>query len=779
MAKRNKHFEGRGGFRKKRGGGKSRNRGGQRNGNGKSNGNGRPKNGMENWANSSVPMGDGDLGNFDMDNDIYQPPVAGRRKYVSPETIANYYFGRKSSTNLNSMRMGGLRPGHYKNQDDDFSNASFRKRPMEFIKAKNVYDPSKELIKKLAERNQKIRSVDINDAELREEEVTVDVISDYENEVDMEDDNDLEEQQQDEVVFSTLENKVNQDLSHQLPDIVRKPDSELFFVDENGIDDENAVVPKEVYIKEELVEKMGENVEFDSTLTIGKVEIGLKHDEDNEIIVDRNPSKKYHPFHNYISNVIENMQREEDITDESDFEDENYEFDGKSFDDEEEYEDLDVTNITSENPSSKPNNLSEEMVSLHITDNNNAVTENNMIESPEKEDSNGPEFGFLEEDYAINTSEVAVDNIRMGANDNSYFVKCYRLFGDYDYKWIDESMFVEFLTEDLELPEHRIGAYLAYVKNRLIPQNEPPSPNYSNIPISDSSEEEEEEEEQGGRAFSDSDSDADDITDLGDDVDDLVSYSLKYAGSRNLEYETRSMEFSGKGKKKKLLVSEQLNLDNETLATLQSKLENRSSHKAKKRRQKEDFIDEQNRNSDDLFKKYPFGFHVLNIRDEFELFMSRNKERLIFPPLDPHGNKTVMKFANHYNTKSSKVGKANHTHVMVEKVRKTKWKKPNYNLITQLTRQRPIFMRIDVRQPNDNSIKENRGRRGVTAKFHVKEGEIVGENAPEIGQDNIGRRMLEKLGWSSGEGLGAHGNKGISEPVMARVKKNKSGLRHS
>ncbi|KAL3233865.1 Protein SQS1 [Nakaseomyces bracarensis] len=759
MAKRNKHFEGRGGFRKKRGGGKSRNRGGSRR-------EGTPSNrsAIDSWTNSSVPMGDGDLANPDV-RDVYEPPKP--RKYISPEAITNYYFGRKSSSNLNSMRMGGLRPGHHRDQDE-FSNVSFRKRPMEFIKAKNVYDPSKELIRKLAERNNHSQI----EIKVREEQEEIIIEENNDEILEEEEEEQEQEQEQEDVAMFTEEDT---EVPMTGPNIIEKPDHELFFVDENGVGDDEPLSTKEVYVHDDIKKTIGDNLTFDPTLTVGKVEIGLKHDENNNIIVDRNPSKKYHPFHNYISNVIENMQREEEMTDESDYGDEDYVFESQqnTEEDSQEPEYIDDTNVTSEYPSSKQNNLSDDMISLRIT------TKEDSVHDEDENDETGPEFGFLEEDYAINTSEVNVDNIRMGANDNSYFVKSYRLFGDYDYKWIDESMFVDFLTEDLGLPEHRISAYLKYVKSNLIPE-EPPSPDYSNIPISDSSEEEEDE---GNRNdfFNESENDSDqyDISDLGDDVDDLVSYSLKYANSRNLEYETRSMEFGRKGKKKKLLVSEQLNLDNETLETLQSKLANRLSNKAKKRRQKEDFIDEQNKNSDDLFKKYPFGFHVLNIRDEFELFMSRNKERLIFPPLDPHGNKTVMKFANHYNTKSSKVGKANHSHVMVEKVRKTKWKKPNYNLISQLTRQRPIFMRIDVRQPRDDSVKENRGRRGERTKFHVKEGEIVGENAPEISQDNIGRRMLEKLGWSSGEGLGAHGNKGISEPVMARVKNSKSGLRHS
>lgn len=84
-------------------------------------------------------------------------------------------------------------------------------------------------------------------------------------------------------------------------------------------------------------------------------------------------------------------------------------------------------------------------------------------------------------------------------------------------------------------------------------------------------------------------------------------------------------------------------------------------------------------------------------------------------------------------------------------------------------------MRIDVARPTE--IHERKGT--SKGKFHTVEGEYVGKDAPEIGQENVGRRMLEKLGWVDGEGLGAQGNKGISEPVMAKVKKNKSGLRHT
>lgn len=63
-----------------------------------------------------------------------------------------------------------------------------------------------------------------------------------------------------------------------------------------------------------------------------------------------------------------------------------------------------------------------------------------------------------------------------------------------------------------------------------------------------------------------------------------------------------------------------------------------------------------------------------------------------------------------------------------------------------------------------------------TGAARSRDGEVVGAGAPEIGQQNRGRLMLEKLGWSSGTALGALNNKGIMQPVTHVVKTSKTGL---
>ena len=73
-----------------------------------------------------------------------------------------------------------------------------------------------------------------------------------------------------------------------------------------------------------------------------------------------------------------------------------------------------------------------------------------------------------------------------------------------------------------------------------------------------------------------------------------------------------------------------------------------------------------------------------------------------------------------------------------------------------------------------------RDSKSVRNRGHVRtgyrDGDIVGEGLPELGQENRGRNMLEKMGWSSGTALGALENKGILHPVAQVVKRTKAGL---
>ena len=728
------------------------------------------------WYNSSVPAGG--------DDDIlrgYDDARYGGDIYISPRDIENYYFGR--NVKKSSLRMAGMRRLWKDNSDisvESFDFDSYRKRPVVFVKAAEVYDPSHDLIMELRKRNPVIVNrleetpneredekephsserenygyssergdVDVNfenDNEASSEKLTPEMSSELVTE---QGDNYLPQVEPEPISESESESEPEEESPTE--DLSERKNEDLFFVDSSGDRNSNLMdeVPT-VDIHADAIPGASQypNLEFNPTLTIGGIQMTTNR---NARYGNGNTSRVYG------SRTPKSFSKEND---------ENvarlHLYKGEI-----------ETDMTSSNRSTSSDGLAERIEDLNITRTPDNTNSQDNDSTGDKEDT--PPFGFLDEDYVVNTNEVEVFSIRFGAHENSYLVKSHRLFGSSDSQWVDQQVLTDFLVNDLHLPEHRLVAYFQFVKDSLFPkekeQEEAAEPNYSDVPFSDT----DAESEESTRSEA---SDNESLTeDMREGLDDLISYTLRYDGERNMEYETKSLDTVGKGRKKQLLIDESLALDSEMKQLLQDKFATRRDAKIKKRRTKEDFISEENKNSSDLLKKYQYGLHVQNIKDEFELFLSSNREVLIFPPLDPHGNKTIKKFANHYNMKSANAGAGKQSHVVVIKTKKTRAYMPNYNLINQLTRQRPIFMRIDVKQDTEKRVGNTETHR-VRAKFHVKEGEIVGESASEIGRENIGRRLLEKLGWTQGESLGAHGNKGISEPLMARVKKSKTGLGH-
>lgn len=88
-----------------------------------------------------------------------------------------------------------------------------------------------------------------------------------------------------------------------------------------------------------------------------------------------------------------------------------------------------------------------------------------------------------------------------------------------------------------------------------------------------------------------------------------------------------------------------------------------------------------------------------------------------------------------------------------------------------------FFLRMD-RAKRKGALAGRAGRGGAgSAGVSYRDGEIVGAAAPEIGQENRGRTMLERMGWSSGTALGAlNNNRGLVQPVAQVVKTSRSGL---
>ncbi|CCH58868.1 hypothetical protein TBLA_0B00230 [Henningerozyma blattae CBS 6284] len=784
MAKRHKHFDKRNTKPKTKG--KNKNKG-------KSQG--------KNKSNKPIPFNPDLLQSLDGTDDIYLPSKEEIQldSFRYAESYEQFYFNKKKS----NMQRAGLK---YFNDNLDNNTRAFRKRPVEFIKAKNDYNPSKELFIKLGilkeeEKNDRHNLEDELKGELESKsEAGVGAAFDIEQELDLEDGNDLNNLDED---IEVINNSDADSLSRNTL-IEDTPNHELFFIDEGAVNtstkkcfksDRSINKSKDIYSNinssecstnssQAKISKDIPNLEFNPILTIGKTELQLEN-KDNQISVTSS-------YSNYISNVMNNVinnsesdiDNELELLEESKIEPSNEEFAER----EKEYDEREITKIRQPNSTYEFDShlsVQDDLNELHIEDQD---TKNDEPEIPE--------FGMLDEDYVVNFEELQITNIRFSVDSNSYYLKCFGLLGNYNFQWIDELTLQDYLIDDLSLPEYRFKPFLNYIENLIIPKEESITPNYSDIPFSSSSEEEDEVTD----TFTE---------DMNEGLEDLILSMTKNEKQRmNIEYnpldfDIKTLKTKGRGKKRKLLVDDDLDPSIKNL--LISKFDSRNKNKVKKRKDKLYFIDLENQNSNDLFKKYPRGLHILNIYDEFEIFLKSHKKKfsektdstlkdsLLFPPLDPHGNKILKKFATLYNMNSKKMGKGNKTHMLIQLNKNTirKSNSINYNMITNLTKQRPIFMRIDTHsiiEKSDIHYSDDTSRRNTKTtttrlssfrkgKFNLTEGEIVGHNAPEIGKENIGRRLLEKLGWKNGEGLGVDGNMGINLPITAKVKKTKAGLK--
>jgi hypothetical protein len=146
--------------------------------------------------------------------------------------------------------------------------------------------------------------------------------------------------------------------------------------------------------------------------------------------------------------------------------------------------------------------------------------------------------------------------------------------------------------------------------------------------------------------------------------------------------------------------------------------------------------------------------------------------------MDKADRKVVHEMANAFNLKSKSAGKGNKRFPVLYRTPHTSsFSEAKFAAVESgLTRRYLPSMNLKGR--NLVSVPKRSGRGGGFSNGAVsyRDGDIVGGSAPELGVENKGRAMLEKMGWSNGTALGAVNNKGILQPVSHVVKTNKAGL---
>ncbi|KAI0893225.1 hypothetical protein F4806DRAFT_477436 [Annulohypoxylon nitens] len=187
-------------------------------------------------------------------------------------------------------------------------------------------------------------------------------------------------------------------------------------------------------------------------------------------------------------------------------------------------------------------------------------------------------------------------------------------------------------------------------------------------------------------------------------------------------------------------------------------------------------------NPDDLRVKYLGGMSLDDLANELETFLLSSQEQLILPPFDKGTRKTIHMIANKFKIKSQSAGKGQDRYPVLYRSKATLPFDQNTFDRTFGRIKQTWFPRVDADEKIVNEsrlLKRSEARNGKSRfknSLSYRDGEIVGQNAAELGAENRGRAMLEKMGWSKGMALGTGENKGIMVPITHVVKKTKAGL---
>ncbi|CRG83258.1 Protein SQS1 [Talaromyces islandicus] len=172
------------------------------------------------------------------------------------------------------------------------------------------------------------------------------------------------------------------------------------------------------------------------------------------------------------------------------------------------------------------------------------------------------------------------------------------------------------------------------------------------------------------------------------------------------------------------------------------------------------------------------GITMEEVKTQVKGFLLSSADTLDLPPMDKKQRRVVHELANAVSLKSQSRGKGSTRYPVMYKTART----PNFNgkhsvkLDKILSQSR--FVKIGNMRPRNYDKEPKKGKNIQRSKgdFGYTEGDVVGGSAPEIGANNKGRAMLEKMGWSSGTALGALNNKGILQPVTQVMKNSRAGL---
>ncbi|KAI9822354.1 MAG: hypothetical protein M1827_000073 [Pycnora praestabilis] len=252
-----------------------------------------------------------------------------------------------------------------------------------------------------------------------------------------------------------------------------------------------------------------------------------------------------------------------------------------------------------------------------------------------------------------------------------------------------------------------------------------------------------------------------------------------YNGFDVMDHERPSLQKKIKGRRGAL----PFELSDTELEMAQYSAWDNDRHKKKVKKQEREelraqgLLGKKNRNKADMKAKYTEGMTMDEVKEEIKGFLISRHESLPLPPMDKKDRKIVHEIANAFKLKSKSIGGGRSRFPVLYKTsRTTNFDEGALGMINSRMTHRRFIPRMDKGYKKGPVASRRSGGGFAGTAVSYRDGEVVGATAPELGMENRGRAMLEKMGWSTGTALGSVNNKGILQPVAHVVKTTKAGL---
>jgi len=177
--------------------------------------------------------------------------------------------------------------------------------------------------------------------------------------------------------------------------------------------------------------------------------------------------------------------------------------------------------------------------------------------------------------------------------------------------------------------------------------------------------------------------------------------------------------------------------------------------------------------------KYKGGADMDDVLSEIREFMVGDMQTLSLPPMEAYRRATIHQAATVFGLTSRSRGDGLNRFTVLAKTRRT-MTYTDEQFDHEILR-RGFLKRLQGDLTSNKARKSARAstfRSGnrVRPQTGYRDGEKVGEHAPELGPENKGHALMMKMGWSKGQALGFGDNQGILQPIAHTVKTNKAGL---